>query len=409
MSPAVCLLRARSSSRTTEPERGGDPLPVGRSCPLGHAARAVWRAGCVFSSSWGSLRASGRETLSDCLAAAAQRDVVGANRFTRACSRQHPFDLLRNPRGAERLCDHSVGLRFHRGAHVRFCRHDCDHQNDHIATARTNLRQHVEAGQPRHIDVETDDLRRFETNSLDLREKHQELLRVNSLLEERVRERTAELAEAVARAQRASAAKDEFLARMSHEIRTPMNGVLGMLEALQSTPLNQVQLDYLRTAYGSAEILLTLINDILDYSKIEAGRLSVEKIDFDLPAMLQSIVRLWRKRAGDKGVNLNLTIDPACPGWVIGDPTRIGQILTNLVSNALKFTERGDVAVVVDVLSSEAHRGRLRFTVRDTGVGMNPSLIDRLFTAFAQADGTTSRRYGGTGLGPDACQLNAMQ
>jgi TMAO reductase system sensor TorS len=239
----------------------------------------------------------------------------------------------------------------------------------------------------------------LEAKSLDLYQQHQELLRLNAHLEDRVNERTAELALAVQRAEQANSAKGEFLARMSHEIRTPMNGVLGMLEALQSTSLETTQLEYLTVAYSSAESLLSLINDILDYSKIEAGHLGIEAIDFDLRELMVHTVRLWQKKAHDKGVILEAHIDATCPQMLVGDPTRLGQILSNLISNALKFTERGQIEVRIACTELDSNGTTLQFTVTDSGIGISAEAIERLFTAFTQADGSTSRRFGGTGLG----------
>jgi signal transduction histidine kinase/DNA-binding NarL/FixJ family response regulator len=210
--------------------------------------------------------------------------------------------------------------------------------------------------------------------------------------------------EAESQAISASAAKGEFLARMSHEIRTPMNGVMGMLEALLNTKIEPEQADYLRTAYTSADRLLVLINDILDYSKIEAGKLNIEKIDFDLPQLIAHTVSLWSRRAEEKGVALVASVDPAVPQWVTGDPTRVGQVLTNLTSNALKFTERGSVSIHIDAERMDGDVAALRFCVADTGIGIPAAAQATLFTAFMQADGSTSRRYGGTGLGLAICQ-----
>jgi signal transduction histidine kinase/DNA-binding response OmpR family regulator len=244
----------------------------------------------------------------------------------------------------------------------------------------------------------------LEAKSLDLYQKNQELLQLNSRLEERVAARTAELALAVRRAESASHAKGEFLARMSHEIRTPMNGVIGMLEALLCTQITPAQTDYLRTAYGSAERLLMLINDILDYSKIEAGKLTIESIDFDLPQLLNQILQLWSRRASAHDIELGMTVDADVPRWLRGDPTRLGQVLTNLVSNAVKFTPQGKVHLAVTVAAMDGDTCRLHFAVNDTGIGIPKDALPRLFTAFTQADGSTSRRFGGTGLGLAICQ-----
>ncbi|HYM35517.1 MAG TPA: ATP-binding protein, partial [Steroidobacteraceae bacterium] len=209
--------------------------------------------------------------------------------------------------------------------------------------------------------------------------------------------------DAESQAQAASVAKGEFLARVSHEIRTPMNGVMGMMEALLNTPLTEEQSDYLRAAYASADSLLRLINDLLDCSKIEAGKMTIESIDFDLESLAHQIVQLWERRADEKGVTLSAYIDPSAPKWLRGDPMRLGQILGNLVSNALKFTPQGTVDIRIDVVDQQIDSVALRFSVADTGIGIEPEAKARLFTPFTQADGSTSRRFGGTGLGLAIC------
>jgi len=250
----------------------------------------------------------------------------------------------------------------------------------------------------------------LEAKSLDLYLKHEELKRINATLEQRIEERTAELADAVKLAENANVAKGEFLAKMSHEIRTPMNGVLGMLEALRVTTLDTRQQEYLKVAHESAETLLGLINDILDFSKIEAGRMSMEQISFDLHQLLNNVLQLWRPRALEKNLELTLQVDPEAHRWLIGDPTRITQILTNLVSNALKFTEKGSITIQCDALTPEdMDPTMLRFIVQDSGIGMTDEVCKRLFTAFEQADGAaTSRVYGGTGLGLTICKQLAQ-
>ena len=197
----------------------------------------------------------------------------------------------------------------------------------------------------------------------------------------------------------ASAAKSDFLANMSHEIRTPMNGVMGMTELLLETPLSASQRDYAETILHSARALLTLINDILDFSKIEAGKLELEQSEFDLGETLEEVLRLVAVQAHAKGLEVTAHVDPAVPDLVLGDAARMRQVLVNLCGNAVKFTHRGEVAVNVKVVASDAENITVLFEVRDTGIGIPADRLEALFRPFSQLDASTTRHFGGTGLG----------
>jgi len=219
--------------------------------------------------------------------------------------------------------------------------------------------------------------------------------RVESIL----RQQAKELVEARNAAQTANRAKSAFLATMSHEIRTPMNSVLGMTELLLGTELTLRQRHFADTVRCSGEALLTIINDILDFSKIEAGKLELDHIDFELHETVAETVELFVERAQNKGLALMFLLQDEVPSAVQGDPTRLRQILTNLIGNALKFTDQGEVVVRVTTLEQDEETVWLRFEVCDTGIGIAPDDQSRLFTAFSQVDSSTTRKYGGTGLG----------
>ncbi|MGR5153845.1 two-component sensor histidine kinase BarA [Photobacterium swingsii] len=201
------------------------------------------------------------------------------------------------------------------------------------------------------------------------------------------------------RAQEAARVKSEFLANMSHELRTPLNGVIGFTRQMLKTRLSSSQQDYLQTIEKSANNLLTIINDILDFSKLEAGKLLLENIPFDFTESLDEVMRLLAPNAHEKGLELTLKIDNRIPAGLIGDPLRIQQVLTNLIGNAVKFTERGNIDVSVELKADKDENVELQFIVRDTGIGISERQQAQLFQAFSQADASISRRYGGTGLG----------
>ncbi|WP_334161746.1 ATP-binding protein [Phenylobacterium sp.] len=219
----------------------------------------------------------------------------------------------------------------------------------------------------------------------------------------------AALADAERRAVDANEAKSAFLSMVTHELRTPMNGVLGMARALQQTELNARQRDYVETIVRSGDDLLAILNDVLDHSKIEAGRLDLEVAPFNLKAVSQQSLQLWTEAAAAKDLELVCDIDPALPHHVQGDETRVRQIILNLLSNALKFTEHGRVSLTVRPAPAADGEGAVEILVADTGPGMTAEQVSRLFRPYSQADASTARKFGGTGLGLSICRrLSSM-
>ena len=261
------------------------------------------------------------------------------------------------------------------------------HGEQHWFSARLSARRDGD-GSFRGTTIVARDITERKRTEASLRRAHERLERKSAI--------ARELAE---QANRASAAKSEFLANMSHEIRTPLNGVIGMTDLLLGTDLDDEQRMFADTVRVSGEALLGVINDILDFSKVEAGKLELEQIGFDLRELLEDLAQIMAFDAHAKGLHFVCSLDPSAPHHLVGDPTRLRQVLVNLAGNAIKFTDAGEVAVVARLDHHAEDDVILRFTVRDTGIGIPADAMGRLFQKFSQVDSSTTRRHGGTGLG----------
>ena len=278
-------------------------------------------------------------------------------------------------------------------------------QNQGTEAVQESFRQVIETGQPaKAIDwtfTRKDGGRRHaEVSIAPIRDAADRIVGVRGLLRDVTERKEAEVLQQTTRAaEAASRSKSEFLANMSHEIRTPLNSIIGMVELLQQQEMTAAQREDLSVVHAAAHALLSVINDILDFSKIEAGKLELEETPFDLRAMVDEAQRIMAGRAHEKRLDLVHRVSPAVPGMLIGDPNRLRQVLLNLVGNAVKFTERGQVLLDVDVEATTQDEVVLKVSVSDTGVGVPPDKQQAIFGAFDQADSSTTRRYGGTGLG----------
>jgi two-component system sensor histidine kinase/response regulator len=300
--------------------------------------------------------------------------------------------------GAERLWGFSASEAIGRHITILF---PPDHRPDYLASlAKIRLQEHVERFDSVRI--------RKDGSAIDvsvilspIRNDRGELLGVSAIYRDITKNKQAdtELLRAKEAAEAASRAKSGFLANMSHEIRTPMNGILGMLDVALDMELDAELRDYLETAHASANTLLVILNDILDFSKIEAGRMELEETNLSVAAVVHEAVSALAVIAHKKGLHLRHEVSADMPLVLLGDPTRLRQVLVNLVNNAIKFTGHGYVEIWAAIERVDETEAAIKFSVVDTGIGMSEEQRDVIFEAFRQADGSTTRRYGGTGLG----------